>query len=96
MSIRSRGRKAYSAVAHYDCGNAMPERWSELFIPRHLRIIVGMHIDPCWRDQQAISIDRARSAAKVFADSGDTPTTNGHISCERWFTSSVNDRSTTD
>ena len=51
----------------------MPERRGELFIPSNLSVIVRMHIDPGWGDQQAIGVYDASSMAKVFTDLLGTP-----------------------
>ena len=48
--------KTNSAIAHHNRSNSMPTAWCQPWIPCCLSVVMRVHIDPSWSEQQSIGI----------------------------------------
>jgi hypothetical protein len=53
------GSKAHTTVAHQRGGDAVPSRRGDEWVPRDLRVVVSVHIDPARSEQQTVGLDGA-------------------------------------
>ena len=57
VAIRGRRREADAAVAHHHGGDAVPRARGDPRVPRDLRVVVRVDVDPPGRDQPAVGVD---------------------------------------
>ena len=62
MHVRSHRGEANATVTHHDGGHPMPARWPDQRVPRHLAVVMSVHIDPARLHQRpsGINLTRAR------------------------------------
>src|SRR5581483_5506552 len=71
--------EAHAAVAHHHGGGAVPRRRRDLGVPRHLAVVVRVHVDPAGRHDRTVGVDLARARAGDVADLGDHAVVDGDV-----------------
>ena len=72
-------RKADAAIAEHHRGDAVPARGRDQRVPHRLAVVMGVHVDPAGRDQEARGVDLALAGALLAADAGDASARDRHI-----------------
>jgi len=57
VMLRPHRREADAAIAHDDGGDAEARRRPQPLIPSRLAIVMGVDVDPAWRDELAFGVD---------------------------------------
>ena len=81
MVLLHRG-KTDAAIAEHHRGDAVPARRRQQRVPHRLAVVMGMHVDPAGRDQQAGGIDLALAGTLFAADRRNAAVGDGDVACE--------------
>ncbi len=73
------GCETHAAIAEQHGRGAVPRRGRQAIAPRHLRVVVRVHIDEAWCDQLAARVDLLDSLGNVAADRRDLAVDHGEV-----------------